>query len=79
MPYKSRCHHHFLDCEEDGVLIPEDGIELSETGTVFSKWSDCGHFDFPLDIQETIESNLKEKRNYPISTAQLYLNSLDFS
>lgn len=79
MPYKSKCHHHFLENEGESVLIPEDGIELLEASTFFLKWTDCGHVDFPLYIQETIESNLKEKRNYPVSPAQLYSNSLDLS
>lgn len=78
MPYKSRCHHHFLEREEEGVLLQEDGIEIVEVGTVFQRWSDCGHIHFPLDIQEKMESHIKDKRNYPISTAQVYLNSLDF-
>lgn len=77
MQYKSRCHHHYLEGEENGVLIPEDGIDILEAGTVFLKWSACGHVDFPLDTKETIESFLKEKRNYPSSPAQLYSNSLD--
>lgn len=77
MQCKSRSHHHYLEGEENGALIPEDGIEIMEAGSSFLKWSACGHVDFPLDAKETIESNLKEKRNYPSSPAQLYSNSLD--
>ncbi len=72
VPLRSRCHHHYLEYEESTN-------DLVEVGAIFSKWTDCGHMDFPLDVQETIESNVKEKRNYPISPAQLYLNLLDFS
>lgn len=79
MPYKTRCHHHFIESEEEGILVPEDGIEILEAGTAFQRWSDCGHIHSPLDIQEKSESHVKDKRNYPMSPAQLYMNSMDFS
>lgn len=71
MAYKSRCHHHFLEFEEEGLFVPEDGIDLLDGGTVFIKWTDSGHIDFPLDIQETNESSLKEKKNHPSSPFQM--------
>lgn len=77
MHYRSRCHHHYLEGYDNGIFIPVDGMERGEVSSIYLKWTDCGHLNFPLDSLETVESNLREKRNYPSSPAQLYINSLD--
>lgn len=79
LPYRSRCHLHYLESEEVGVFLQDAGIDLMEADTVFNKWNECGHVDFPLEIQEKIESNLKEKRNYPSSHTQFFINTFNIS
>lgn len=79
LPYKSRCHHHFLESKEVGVFLQDDGLDLMVPGPTFNKWTDCGHVDFPIDIQETVESNLKEKRTYPNPPAKFFINTFTIS
>ncbi|MFE8699523.1 hypothetical protein ACFYKX_02675 [Cytobacillus sp. FJAT-54145] len=76
MQEHSRCHHR-LNSEENVAFTTEDGIEVYVAGAAFEKCVTCGHVDFPLESKEMIDSSLKEKRSYPNSPRQLYINLMN--
>ncbi|KON88428.1 hypothetical protein AF332_17505 [Sporosarcina globispora] len=77
MQEHSHCRHRFAETEGPAVYQTMDGIEVNITGSMFQKCTTCGHFDFPVDTREAIESSLKENRKNPNEAKQIYINLVE--
>ncbi|MBG9588727.1 hypothetical protein [Cytobacillus firmus] len=77
MQEHSHCRHRFAETDGPAVFRTIDGIEVNVAGSLFQKCTTCGHFDFPVDTREAIESSLKENRKNTNESKQIYINLIE--
>lgn len=77
MQEHSHCRHRFAETDGPAVFRTIDGIEVNVAGSLFQKCTTCGHFDFPVDTREAIESSLKENRKNTKESKQIYINLVE--